>query len=436
MGPVRCMADKPYEFPVELRRRRRAAGLSLADLAARVHYSKSHLSKVETGHRHPAADLARLCDLAVGADGALLALLPGSAVGPEVTEAVAGPEPTPGRWIVDLDAGGGVTVSLAGSNPDLVMVPAPGSLGRAAADDEVVAGLWAGFAHARRLGLSVTPVLVLPIVVAQAHAVDALLAAATGPARVELALLASRLAEYAGWMAQEAGDDRAAAWWTGRAVHRAVVAGDHDMAAYALVRRALITLYRDDGLATVDLARRAQADPATSRRVRGLAAQREAQGQALSGRPDDAARALDRADELLDPRDADHVHGAGGAPLGPSGSGGRRSLVAGWCLHDLGRSRAAAALLEGELAALPAAMTRPRARCAVRLALAHAADGELERSCQVAADALPLVEAVDSATVRTDVRRLSHTLARWRDHPTVRDLSGELAAALHRPAAW
>ncbi|MFE1441087.1 helix-turn-helix domain-containing protein [Streptomyces sp. NPDC058739] len=57
----------------ELRLERR---LSLADLARVTHYSKGYLSKIETGRKPVNSDVARLCDEALGADGALLALLP------------------------------------------------------------------------------------------------------------------------------------------------------------------------------------------------------------------------------------------------------------------------------------------------------------------------------------------------------------------------
>jgi transcriptional regulator with XRE-family HTH domain len=63
-------------FGAELRRLRTAAGLSLAQLSREVHYSKGYLSKIETGVRLPAPDLARRCDDAVAAGGALLALVP------------------------------------------------------------------------------------------------------------------------------------------------------------------------------------------------------------------------------------------------------------------------------------------------------------------------------------------------------------------------
>jgi transcriptional regulator with XRE-family HTH domain/tetratricopeptide (TPR) repeat protein len=63
-------------FGAELRRLRQAAGLSLNDLAGRVHYSKGYLSKVETGLTTPNAALAALCEAELDAAGALTALLP------------------------------------------------------------------------------------------------------------------------------------------------------------------------------------------------------------------------------------------------------------------------------------------------------------------------------------------------------------------------
>lgn len=66
-------------FGEELRRRRLDAGLSLTALSAAVHYSKAQLSKVERGIKAPSRDLVRLCDAALRADGALVALSTGPA---------------------------------------------------------------------------------------------------------------------------------------------------------------------------------------------------------------------------------------------------------------------------------------------------------------------------------------------------------------------
>jgi Helix-turn-helix domain len=59
----------------ELRRHRLAAGLSLAELARRVHYSKGYLSKVENGHHAAGMDFIRRCDAAIGAGGSLAAMV-------------------------------------------------------------------------------------------------------------------------------------------------------------------------------------------------------------------------------------------------------------------------------------------------------------------------------------------------------------------------
>ncbi len=63
-------------FGAELRRRRRAAGISLTELAARTHYSKGYLSKVETGLSAPNPALASMCEAELGVEGVLTPLLP------------------------------------------------------------------------------------------------------------------------------------------------------------------------------------------------------------------------------------------------------------------------------------------------------------------------------------------------------------------------
>lgn len=71
-GPAR-EADAAGFGPV-LRTLRRGAGLSQADLAGRVHYDKSHISKVENGDKPATADFARACDRALRAGGSLVEL--------------------------------------------------------------------------------------------------------------------------------------------------------------------------------------------------------------------------------------------------------------------------------------------------------------------------------------------------------------------------
>lgn len=64
------------DFGAELRRLRTAAGLSLTDLASRIHYTKGYLSKVENGVAPPNEALATLCDTELRTGGALIAVVP------------------------------------------------------------------------------------------------------------------------------------------------------------------------------------------------------------------------------------------------------------------------------------------------------------------------------------------------------------------------
>jgi tetratricopeptide (TPR) repeat protein len=69
------MAEQSASFGEELRRLRKAKGLSEATLAARIHYSKGYLSRIENGKVKANPGFAEACDAALGAEGALMALV-------------------------------------------------------------------------------------------------------------------------------------------------------------------------------------------------------------------------------------------------------------------------------------------------------------------------------------------------------------------------
>jgi hypothetical protein len=427
------MAGSARLFSAELRLRRQAAGLSLSGLARRVHYSKGYLSKIETGLKQPNADLARRCDAALDAAGELAALAApaGSALPPDVGV------PDDGEvWMVTMDADGSgrfMPVSrrsaLAASTVSLLEWRLAGSVPTVAMSGTAIAHLGALFDELRLLGRAVSPAAVLPAVIAQAQTLRVLAADAKQPDRDRLLLLAGRHAEYAGWMAQEAGDDRAALWWTDAAIELAAGAGDRDLQAYGLVRRAGVLLYRDDAQQVVELASLAQRRPGIRPRIRALAARREAQGHSLAGDYDRCLRALDRANELLDTDRAEAADSAAAPLLGSTSAPNQHALVAGWCLYDLGRPRQSAQTLDRVVGDIPSTARRAAARFGVRRALAHAAAGEVAHACTVAEEVLDAATATDSATIRHDLRRLARTVARWRSHPAVRELQPRLATA-------
>ncbi|MCO1574583.1 helix-turn-helix domain-containing protein [Crossiella sp. SN42] len=414
-------------FGAELRGRRLAAGLSLTDLARQVHYSKGHLSRVETGHKPPGADLARRCDAVFQADGELAAL-----AGSKPAEDAVPVDGDGEVWLMSLGPGGDSWFAPV-SRREAMTTGAAALLGArlpevVAQRESTVAVFEAMFVQYRRLGMVAGPSTVLPSVITQTHTLRELARATPGETGKRLTLLAARFAEYAGWMAQEAGDDRLAMWWTRASMKLAGHLGGADLAANGLIRQALVTLYRDDAVRTIDLARQAQANADASPRIHGLAALREAQGHALAGAYDDCRRALDRGRPLL--AGADDTDGLS---LGPASVTDFTEVITGWCLHDLGRPAEAAEVLDRALTAIPAGSHRPRARFGARRALAHAAAGEVEHACALTAGVLDEAALVDSATIRQDLRRISRTLARWHTHPPVRELQPRLAAALQAP---
>ncbi|QUH03147.1 helix-turn-helix transcriptional regulator [Saccharopolyspora erythraea] len=428
------MPDRPTLFGAELRRLRIAAGMALSELARRVHYSKGYLSKVETGLKPAQPDLARRCDAALDAGGALAALVPAPASGVRLPETGDDGE----VWMLNLSDDGlsrfqpmDRRQALAAGAASVLGFGLGGrGMAATAAQSAPLETFRELFGQLRRLGQTASPGVVLPTLIAQTHTLRGLSSNAGSRTRGPLLALTARYAEYAGWMAQESGDDRAALWWTDRAVELAAAGDDHDLATYSLVRRALVTLYREDAAQTVELARQAQNTTAPPR-IHGLAAQREAQGHALAGDYDRCLRSLDRARELL-ARDARESE----APvLGTVNLTDPVAMMTGWCLHDLGRSREAAEIMDREISRLPAHALRSHARYGVRRALSHAAAGEIDHACELTAHLLGSVEVVGSATVLTDLRRLARTLARFRTHPAVRELYPRLTAALHDPTA-
>ncbi|WP_344260005.1 helix-turn-helix transcriptional regulator [Streptomyces sodiiphilus] len=421
-------------FGEELRKRRLEAGLSLTALSGAVHYSKAQLSKVERGIKAPSRDLVRLCDAALGADGALIAL-----VVQDDADTLA--EPTASQvaeenWIMQLSPDGqnhfqpvgrrevlgtGVA-SLMTWRSDRTGSPSPAT---GAGMLEASRSL---FTHYRKLGQTVEPGLLLPVLIAQTHTLRELSAQTDTGTRRQLLALGSRYAEYVGWLVQETGDERAALWWTQRAVDLAAAGGDQALASYALVRRALVTLYREDAKQTVALARRAQSSTLPPR-IRGLAAQREAQGHALAGDLNACLHALDRARALL----ARQEDGSGEPVIGTMHLPDPVSMVTGWCLVDLGRPREACEELDRQLALVGQEAVRTQVRYGVRRALAYAAAGEIDHACALTSPLLDGLAAVRSATVTIDLQRLARVLARHSDHPSVRLLGPRLGTLSRLP---
>jgi len=256
---------KHDEFGTELRRLRQAAEMSLNELAREVHYSKSYLSKIETGAKPANVDLARRCDAVLCANGRLASLVPTPDTIGKYDIADGFGESGQVVWTMTLGPDG---TSRFASMPrrDVLMMGAAtilglgaglGSLTAATRNDTTLQSFHLLFDQTRQLGQKVSPSVVLLSVITYTHTLRELAAAATDRARPGLQLLAARYAEYAGWMAQESGQDEAALWWTTQAVEMATEAGD-GVGRYASL---FCDRTHDEVNATVGPAYRLRGDP-------------------------------------------------------------------------------------------------------------------------------------------------------------------------------
>jgi transcriptional regulator with XRE-family HTH domain len=400
-------------FGSALRRARIEAEMSLGELAKQVNYSKGYLSKIENGVSVPSVPMARRCAAAVGAGADLAALVTAR----------------PARKAVGAGQGGTADLLLSAETGIADMAFAPVGLLRES-NPNLEAEYVTIFQQLRELGRRVQPAAVLPMLSTQVAVLRRFIDVTDEPERGRLTLLTARCAEYAGWMAQEAGDDAAAQRWTSAAERLAAEAGDRDLVAYTLVRQAEFTLYHEDPLGTVELAGRAARLPEVSLRIKALAAHREAQGHALAGEAKLCEKALERATEDLRAADG---RADSGTLLGSTTVTDLGSVVAGWCAYDLGSTSQAIELLEAGLAGIPGRSTRVRTVFASRLALAHEAAGHHDEVDRLATEILEVVPLIESASVRSQLRILGRALVRGSHRSRARHLHAAFAEALRDP---
>jgi hypothetical protein len=343
-----------------MRELRQEKGWSLSALAGLTRISAGQVGNLEHGRRWPTAAVAAACDKALGAEGELVALA-----------SLSRP------------------VSLTG----------PG--GDAGAATEAYSAILGSL---RAVGRECGPRRVLGVLVASAQTLGDAAAESSGARARETWLLASRFAEYAGWMWQESGNHAAALSWTSRAVAWGERGGDEAVAAYALVRRAMISQHRGDPRAAVEFARCAAAHRAATPRIRAHAARREAQGHALLGDTQRCMASLDRCAALLG-EPADEAVPA----WGPQASARSFGLIRASCLVTLRLFADAVEAFNAGLgtgawpASGAAGSGNAQARFRARQAAAYMGLGHGDIACALLIPLLPAAGRLDSATLRAEL---------------------------------
>lgn len=459
-------------FGRALRSARRAAGLTQAQLGARVGYHHSLISKLESGLREPGPQLVRRLDDELAAHGALLRHLdehvPGLQVASPAALGLAVLSLPPGVeaatplldlapfWPAALPSGG-VACPLHPGTPgprhdrgDMAHhcpVPAASEamqsiadLRRSATDlpaqldprsVHALAGLLASLAVASTADPDVQLVTsterVLKLVVRWARA--------TGDAedRDALLRLAAGYAQLAGRLRMQRGQRAVAMSWLTHAMAWAEAADDVPARASLLTDVCTLVRLDDDVPSAIGYARALAAVDPRRPWIATLGHTYSARGYAWAGDLTQcrhhvlaARRTLGRLDDR-DLLEAPWLAGDHGVVRIESAIGGAlRDLAV--ATGDATLARPAAHATRRSLALLPARMRPTRLLLTVRLADIHACLGDADAAVATMEPVLDELATARRWTIDREVAGLRRRLVRWRRVPAVRHLDQRLAA--------
>ncbi|WP_277816915.1 helix-turn-helix transcriptional regulator [Streptomyces sp. CT34] len=458
-------ASPRHRLGAEMRAWRVERGLSLGKLQARIRYDYSYMARCERGEQAPSEALVKAYDAELAAGGSLVRLyqdlqagvsldvLPRGHVAkvrPHVANTPGALADIPGVQAPSEEEG--ISVPCRTSDGRIIFVSVPrraflGGLGAAAAG---IAG--APLAQAspvpprvpapdrnpiehlqavRRVLIDSDnlfgPRQVIPKVQEQINAITALREGARGADRRQLLQVQTQFAELCGWFHQDAGDHRAAQYWTDRALQWSHGAGDPDLTVYILARKSQLAGDMKDPVEAVDVAEAAEGTARPGTRLAAVAATYAAHGYALRGESTETLQAYDHAQDLLHDINPDSSS-AWGVWLDDAYIDVHRARS----LSVLGNHKAAAEGFRAAIAALPAGYHRDRGVYLAREALALAGSREAEQAATVGLEALSIGSETGSARIMTELAQLDTSLRQWRTVPSVREFTEALdACVLH-----
>ncbi|MFD4371871.1 DNA-binding protein [Streptomyces sp. NPDC058486] len=299
-------------------------------------------------------------------------------------------------------------VVLASGLAGLAVTAAPVTTATAVTELADIGSPFEHFAQLRRVMIRtdnlIGPRHVMPALQQHLLALAARRRAALGADAVALLALETRYEELAGWFAQDIGDERAALGHTAKALDVSHIAGDTDLTAYVLGRKAQLAVdtgHPSDALGLATAARRT-ARPGS--RLEVIAVLHEAHAHAVLGEGDETRRAYDTALSLLGRADTDGVWGSW-LDTAYVNTARARSLAA------LGDYEQAAAGFDSAIAALPPSYRRDRGVYLARAARAHAGMGNITLAARIGGQAVGIAAETGSARIIGQLDRLDRLLA-------------------------
>ncbi|WP_414168691.1 hypothetical protein ACMATS_20875 [Streptoverticillium reticulum] len=256
----------------------------------------------------------------------------------------------------------------------------------------------------------------IPAVTQYAQTVTRLLETASGTPRQALLRTGGKVAEFIGWLHQDRGDFKSAAYWSDRAMEWAQEAAAEHMQAYILFRKSNQATARASGDRAIGLAKAAQRLPGLTPRLSALAAQQEAQGYALMRNSKAALSRFDEAYALASQATAaEQPTTVDASYCTPTYIEIQRAT----CWIDLGQPQRAVQLFQDQLAALDPVYRNDRSVYLARLARAHVTAGDLEQGAEAATKSLGIVTHTGSARTFAELSSVARAVDTKRTVPAV-----------------
>jgi transcriptional regulator with XRE-family HTH domain len=389
----------------ELRELRAAHGLTLAGLSVRVGYSGQYISQVEHGRTTASEAFVRACDVELGADGALVRLLPAVIL----EQAQHRSARSAARRGTDMNSSDreddvqpitrrGLAAAGTAGALSLGATPVP-ALARAV--DPALPGHWE-----RLLAIIGTydaahgPQDVLGAARRELRLIGSYREVASGELRTELMRVEARWAVHACWLCEDTGDPRGRAALLEHALGLAREADHPDLIAWARARQAQWI----DVCSAVRIAETGLRTPRAGAHTRALCAVRAAHAHARLGNRDTTERLLAKAYELA-------AKDSAAPPLSVSVPVAEH-LVRCWearCWAALSPDRGVA-LYDSVLRDWPRGRTRDGGLYLARLANACADAGELDRARAEGRNALAIARTTRSTVAARELKQLSTIL--------------------------
>jgi tetratricopeptide (TPR) repeat protein len=246
------------------------------------------------------------------------------------------------------------------------------------------------------------------------------------PLRPQLCSIAGETAALAGWLAFDIENRPAAAGYFRVGLEAAKEADDRALGAYLIGSSCVQPAYRERPYARLRRLEgrtfgftRSDASPST----RAWLATLEAEAHALAGDTSRCLRVFDEAEAAMSRAGGeDELRRPRVAFFDPDRLAGERGVA----LARLGQPEAAQEVLRPALASLDPSVVKTRPRLLAALATAHVQQRDVDRACELGAEALGIAAQQEVQTNLQDVRKLRLELEPWRNTQAVKDFDERL----------